>query len=149
MNNFRRSAGYTLIEMMAVTAVIGILATVAITKFVDLVNRAREAETKGNLGALRSTLTIAYSSAEGQFPATFNELIPTYINRVPTIRLSSHNESNAMIVVTDNSVGPAITNLLDWGTWAYVAGASHKAQFGDVLISCTHADTKGLFFSGY
>lgn len=57
-----------------VVAIIGILSSVALPKFANMVRKSREAQTKGNLGALRSALTIYYSENEGHYPATMESL---------------------------------------------------------------------------
>src|SRR5216684_2042121 len=61
--------GFTLIELMIVVAIIGILAAIAIPKFAQLITKGNEANTKGNLGALRSALSIYYGDTEGFYPA--------------------------------------------------------------------------------
>ncbi|MBU1153006.1 prepilin-type N-terminal cleavage/methylation domain-containing protein [bacterium] len=67
-NNIPDKSGFTLIELMIIIAIIGILSVIAIPKFVDLVDKAREAATKGNLGALRSAIAIYYGDNEGTYP---------------------------------------------------------------------------------
>ncbi|MBN2407120.1 MAG: prepilin-type N-terminal cleavage/methylation domain-containing protein [Elusimicrobia bacterium] len=69
----RKEKGFTLIELMIVVAIIGILAAVAIPKFADLIDRAKEAKVKGNLSAIRSAVSIYYGSNEGLAPALDNE----------------------------------------------------------------------------
>src|ERR1044071_47481 len=64
----RKMKGFTLIELMIVVAIIGILAAVAIPKFADLVTKSKEASIKGNLGAVRSALSIYYGDQEGKYP---------------------------------------------------------------------------------
>jgi prepilin-type N-terminal cleavage/methylation domain-containing protein len=63
-----KNRGFTLIELMIVAAIIAILAMIALPKFSNLIDRAREASTKGNLGALRSALSIYQADNEGQSP---------------------------------------------------------------------------------
>lgn len=60
--------GFTLVELMIVVAIIGILAGVAIPRYMDFLQRSREGATKGNLGALRSAINIYYADTEFYFP---------------------------------------------------------------------------------
>src|SRR5882724_9851625 len=66
--------GFTLIELMIVVAIIGVLAAIAIPKFASLIRKSAEGSSKGNLGAIRSALSIYYGDMEGQFPSDLQYL---------------------------------------------------------------------------
>ena len=57
----RDRRGFTLIELVIVIVVLGILATQAIPTYLSLVDDAKKAAAKANLGALRSSVTIYYA----------------------------------------------------------------------------------------
>ncbi|MDH5174524.1 MAG: type II secretion system GspH family protein [Elusimicrobiota bacterium] len=130
----RKSKGFTLIELMIVVAIIGILAAIAIPRFANLIDRAREARTQGNLGAIRSAMAIHYGATDGTWPATILAMTPIYIDAVPSVLLPAamgHLE-------TTNEVAVAVP---DGGTWFYNAAA---AIGGVVNVDCTHIDSGGV-----
>jgi general secretion pathway protein G len=138
-------SGFTLIELMIVVAIIGILAAIAIPKFAELIRKSNEGATKGNLGAIRSSLSIYYGDMEGQYPNTPDSLTINgkYMSSIPKAKTPSyHADANTM---TLNSGTSAIT---DAAGWAYNNGAK-DANFGTVWVNCTHTDSKGTVWSTY
>ena len=62
----RSKKGFTLVELMIVVAIIGILAAIAIPNFLNFRMKAKTAEAKSNLGAIRST-EVAYFAENDAF----------------------------------------------------------------------------------
>lgn len=54
--------GFTLIELVIIIVVLGILASVAIPKYKNIVAESKEAACKGALGSLRSGISIFYAN---------------------------------------------------------------------------------------
>ncbi len=60
---FKNSKGFTLIELVVVIVILGVLAAVAVPKFVDLQSEARTSVIQGVEGAIRGAATLVYSKA--------------------------------------------------------------------------------------
>ncbi|MBI3873207.1 MAG: prepilin-type N-terminal cleavage/methylation domain-containing protein [candidate division Zixibacteria bacterium] len=58
----RDGAGFTLIELVIIIVVLGILAAVAIPRYVDMVTEAKKSSCEGALGGLRSGISIFYAN---------------------------------------------------------------------------------------
>jgi MSHA pilin protein MshA len=72
MGTIRRNSGFTLIELVMVIAIIGILASISVPKFLDLSGAAKASATKAGLGSLRGVLATKYAeSATGGATASF------------------------------------------------------------------------------
>ena len=73
MRTLKSSKGFTLIEIIAVLVVLGILAAIAVPKYIDLAADARNKAAKGAVAAAQSALSMQYAKillSKGSAPAS-------------------------------------------------------------------------------
>ena len=63
----RRRAGFTIVELLTVMVVLGLLASLALLRYIDLTHRARAAQVAGDLQTVRLAAYGAWSET-GQWP---------------------------------------------------------------------------------
>ncbi|MEW6557247.1 MAG: type II secretion system protein [Elusimicrobiota bacterium] len=132
----REPFGFTLVELMVVIAIVGTLAAIAVPRFADLMRKAREGSTKGNLGVLRSCIRIYYARNEGEFPSNLAGLTTQYIEELPLTRIGAYGHPDKTDEMTATNDIDADTG----GGWVYPDSSS--SDFGKVWVNCTHKDTK-------
>ena len=161
----RKAKGFTLIELMIVVAIIGILAAIAVPKFADLIRKSNEGATKGNLGALRSALSIYFGDNDGMYPAGADagttamgvNLVPKYIKALP-VCYAAGNHVKQTGEYNTNYYALAVA-ASDTGVWGYDGAgqlthelamtAAGRANWGSAWVACTHTDTRSATWSSY
>jgi prepilin-type N-terminal cleavage/methylation domain-containing protein len=156
----KKSKGFTLIELMIVVAIIGILSAIAIPKFADLIRKSNEGATKGNLGGLRSSISIYYGEMEGWFPVptantgtgSLNDVLTMdsgkYLKEVPNCYTPPFHAKTTTVDIAPAS-GDEATGTA--GAWGYRDERTPTTgnQWGDIWVNCTHTDSKGATWSSY
>ncbi len=79
----KRRAGFTLMELMVVMAIIASLITLALPRYFHSVERSREAVLKQDLHIMRDAIDKFFAD-RGRYPLTLEELAEKrYLRRVP------------------------------------------------------------------
>ena len=95
----RQDAGFTLMELMIVMAIIGILATLAIPSFVGAMRSAREAVLREDLHVMRAAID-SYTMDKQKAPQSLDDLIQDgYLRSIPEDPMTNSRET----WVTDTS----------------------------------------------
>ncbi|MDI6736563.1 MAG: type II secretion system protein [bacterium] len=156
--NKKGKEGFTLLELMIVVGIIGVLAAISIVKFMQLIDKAKEAATKANLGALRASITIYFADTRGMWPRTLDTqtygtggeilpaFIPVYIRKIPKATLQRSNphphtpeyEEHVEYVATGIYGEIAQNQITDYGGWIY------SSNGGDVRVNCNHRDSNSF-----
>lgn len=137
---------------------VSFFATGSMGKYKTLAVKSGEGATKGNLGALRSWVSIKYADMEGQYPATLEELIdPQMLKAIPQTSLADHPKTASwtpygaeVCLPGAGAAGSEIdhTKIKDTGGWGYVTDPKARC-WGAVFVDCNHKDTKGKFWPEY
>jgi prepilin-type N-terminal cleavage/methylation domain-containing protein len=148
----KKTQGFTLIELMIVVAIIGILSAIAIPKFADLIRKSNEGATKGNLGAIRSAMSIYYGEIEGWYPTSDPGPVLTmeagkYLKEIPACYAPPYHAKSAAFDVAATSITDTTTGA--WGYGENRAPTGAERYWGDVWVNCTHTDSKSTEWSLY
>jgi general secretion pathway protein G len=83
VNMTRCKKGFTLIELLVVMSVIATLLTIAVPRYFQHLERAREASLRESLAVMRDAVD-KYRADTGRYPETIEELVAKrYLRKVP------------------------------------------------------------------
>jgi hypothetical protein len=135
---FKAGAGLALISGAA--GVLWLFSTSCL--FADLTRKGNEGAVKGNLGAIRSALSIYYGDMEGVYPSSL-EMLTISGKYLPSLPVgwapNYHDRSNAV------HAGRAPDDQSGW----FYNNDPKDADFGTVLVNCTHTDLRGSAWTCY
>jgi general secretion pathway protein G len=81
--NGEQDAGFTLVELMIVMAIIGVLAVVAVPSYISAIHHAREAVLKEDLQILRAAID-SYTMDKQKAPQSLDDLLQDgYLKVIP------------------------------------------------------------------
>jgi len=147
----KREKGFTLIELMIVVAIIGILAALAVPKFAQLIEKAREAATKENFATIRSAVDIYYGDHEGVYPEYLDASsaydFSKYIaDHVPPVKAS---HAGIGIGTVESPEGTAVIYTTDELINATGTGWLYNFKDGKIFVNSSATDSKGTPYSTY
>ena len=98
----KQDAGFTLMELMIVMAIIGVLMLIAVPRFAGAIKMAREAVLKEDLHVMRAAID-SYTMDKQKAPQTLDDLITDgYLREVPVDPFTQSKDS--WVVDTSDSL---------------------------------------------
>ena len=133
-------AGFTLIELMIVVAMIGILAAIAVPQFARSPDKAREAVLKTDLHTMRESID-QYFADKARYPDSLDTLVEEgYMRSVPVDPFTQSSSTWKLIFsgeageASEDLAGPeSETGAAGPGIFDVRSGAGHRALDGTLV----------------
>ncbi|WP_310492327.1 type II secretion system protein [Dechloromonas sp.] len=96
-----RKKGFTLIELLVVMSVIATLLTIAVPRYFQHLDRAKEASLRESLAVMRDAVD-KYRGDTGRYPETLEELVTKrYLRKVPPDPITESSETWVIVPPPD------------------------------------------------
>ncbi|MEI7970040.1 MAG: prepilin-type N-terminal cleavage/methylation domain-containing protein [Betaproteobacteria bacterium] len=103
--------GFTLIELLVVMAVLALLLTLAVPRYLGHVDRSRETVLRQNLDGLREAID-KYHADRGRYPEALDELVKQrYLRAVPVDPLTDRSDSWTLLPPPPGSDGGGVYDI--------------------------------------
>lgn len=89
----RRTCGFTLLELLVAMALVAMLLSLAVPRYLGGVDRAKEAVLKQNLAVMRDAID-KYFGDHGQYPGSLDILVERrYLRRIPADPITERSDT--------------------------------------------------------
>jgi general secretion pathway protein G len=103
--NLKLERGFTLIELLVVLAIVGLMLTIATPRYVDHVERAREATLRATLKEIRIALD-RFEADRGKAPETIEELVERrYLRELPVDPITERRDTWLLLTASESALG--------------------------------------------
>ena len=100
----QRPAGFTLIELIVVMAIVALLVTIAAPRYLQSIDRAREATLRTSLGVMRDAID-RFAADRGRYPDSLDELVATrYLRALPEDPMTGRRDGWVLLAPPPDSV---------------------------------------------